>query len=221
MAFEDLYKVEELLPELKIYFNKSGMFEGVFHPLAYSYPHSKEQNRYINMFFKQKRYALEVAIVENNYSKIIYLHERPYRLNAFVEYILPQELTDKKYWSLLSDIWIDSENINQNMSIWDDLLFRSNRKSTNSMMTKEERTSLKLLPKYITVYRGVSNNYREGFSWTTDIEIARYFAYRFNKKGVVIQGTVDKKHVLAYFTGRNEREILVHYDDVKSIELIE
>ena len=52
----------------------------------------------------------------------------------------------------------------------------------------------------------------KGWSWTTDPDKAEWFARRFAVRGkecFVAEGTVSKQYVIAYFTGRNESEIVV------------
>lgn len=73
---------------------------------------------------------------------------------------------------------------------------------------------------YITIYRGVgtlSTPIIEGYSWTTDIKIARFFANRFND-GLVYKGKVHISKVVDYITHRSESEVLVIPRNVMDIE---
>lgn len=52
----------------------------------------------------------------------------------------------------------------------------------------------------------------EGISWTQDLKTAQWFAQRFDShklQGYVRTGIIDKKHILAYFDDRGEKEIVV------------
>lgn len=67
-----------------------------------------------------------------------------------------------------------------------------------------------------TVYRGVTPGHNpNGMSWTTDFEKASWFANRFGS-GYVIEGTVSKQDVLAYFGNRNEEEYVIEAENVKN-----
>lgn len=63
----------------------------------------------------------------------------------------------------------------------------------------------------LTVYRGARTpRHRLGLSWTLEPERARFFAQRFTAgTGVVYVAHVDAEAVLAYFTSRNEAEVIV------------
>jgi hypothetical protein len=67
-----------------------------------------------------------------------------------------------------------------------------------------------------TLYRGVAGSGRarrvRGFSWTEDLEVAKWFALRFEQfpNPAVYQIIVGAKDVLAYCGDRNEREFIVN-----------
>ena len=46
-------------------------------------------------------------------------------------------------------------------------------------------------------------------SWTLDRQTAEWFAHRFGENGTVYEAQIDKKHIYAYFSGRNESEVIV------------
>jgi hypothetical protein len=49
-------------------------------------------------------------------SHLVYLHEPPYRLDAFMD--IAGRLSNKNFWVLLAGVWTDSENIWQNPENW-------------------------------------------------------------------------------------------------------
>jgi len=68
------------------------------------------------------------------------------------------------------------------------------------------------LPDTITVYRGVIGTAEDsylGLSWSLNQETAEWFAKRFGHRGYVYEGQIDKKYVYAYFSGRNESEVVI------------
>ena len=49
----------------------------------------------------------------------------------------------------------------------------------------------------------------KALSWSLDQETAEWFAPRFDENGTVYEAQIDKKHIYAYFCGRNESEVIV------------
>lgn len=77
----------------------------------------------------------------------------------------------------------------------------------------------------ITVYRGEGNrniNNAGALSWTTNINVANFFATRLaSDRARIIKARVKKSDVIEYIDSRNEREILIEYEKVKIIDTIE
>src|SRR6185295_16888454 len=94
-------------------------------------------------------------------------------------------------------------------------LWESRRPEKRHAMDTEERHRLALMPDVITVYRGVQGlgitkaRRRIGLSWTTDRAQAEKFSKRWDYQPQrILEGTVKKTEVHAYFIGRNESEIV-------------
>ena len=87
----------------------------------------------------------------------------------------------------------------------------------------------KKLPNIINVYRGTSvdefERYNEcadlvGFSWTIDIGVAEFFAFRFNQPDrLVMKASIPKQNIKAIFTQRKEYEVLIKPDTFDSCEI--
>lgn len=199
---------ENLVEELQPYLQNIGSFKALRHPLVYSVPHSEHMNAFVNEQYSQKVLQINECVDSENYTKYVFLHERPYRLHAFLNISL--YLTDKQYWTLLRDIWVDSENIWQNKQSWKNLLL-SPRKNKSEFMNKEERKYLKSLPSNITVFRGYDEKKGdpEGFSYSLNPDIAKKFASRFSKNPVIKTRDLKKSEIFAYLQTRNEEEIIV------------
>lgn len=203
---------EELHPELQAYLNETpGLGTVLQHPLVYAVPYIPT-NAFYNAQFKHKQECLVRCRKEKNWGGYVFLHERPYRIDAFMDTM--DELEPEEYWNLLADILIDTENQHQ----WIDKLYEVThpvnadiRQARFHIMEKEELWELALLPEYITIYRGCSDRSEEGWSWTTEESIAEQFAYRWGKKEgrKIVKGQVAKAHVIAYFIRRGENEIFV------------
>jgi len=197
--------IEPLHPDLIPYFEADGALGAqVRHPLVYQVP--LWSNGSANAYYLQKKKDLEKAIAEKNFNQIIYLHERPYRLQAFIQ-IAPQ-LSDTKYWSILSGIWTDTENQWQNLEQWKELL-SANRSSRHYLMDESEVQLLNSLPEFVKIYRGCVKGLNEdGLSWTLDKAKAEFFANRFSKEGIILEREIPKSEIIAVLLGRGESEVI-------------
>ena len=197
--------IEPLHPDLIPYFEADGALGAqVRHPLVYQVP--LWSNGSANAYYLQKKKDLEKAIAEKNFNQIIYLHERPYRLQAFIS--IAEELSDSKYWSILSGIWTDTENQWQNLEQWTELL-SANRSSRHYLMDESEVQLLNSLPEFVKIYRGCVKGLNEdGLSWTLDKAKAEFFANRFSKEGIILEREIPKSEIIAVLLGRGESEVI-------------
>jgi len=190
--------------------NAPGGWLMIHHPLVvtlYPAPHAM-----LNGMLQHKKKAVVQAVTKKDWNSYIFLHERPYRVKAFQQIV--KKLDDKNYWSLLGEIWTDSENIRQHLGWWKKVLW-SPRPQRDFMMEPAERKFLRSLPKTLAVYRGCTQKHIEGLSWTLDKKLAVGFANRFaglaEKVGIahLVSGTCKKDDVIAFFNCREEREIVI------------
>lgn len=206
----NIHTPEELHPDLQPYVEDEpelGGFPMLRHPLVYSIPYHPNLNAALNEQYKYKREGLAAALQLKNYSQFVWLYERPYRLEAFfgVAYLME----DEQYWSLLGEIWTDSENIGATLSSWR-VALRVPRSKTWYFMNEDDREALEKLPEIFTIYRGTQEGVPLGLSWTLDPDKAAWFANRFKPpQPLVLKGTVSKANVFAYLEGRGEQEIVV------------
>lgn len=208
-SVEEIFKTkEELLPELKRYSYKDDRIGFVIkHPLVFSIMHHEMMNAMMNESFRVKTKACEEALQKKDFAKYVFLHERPFRFEAFSA--VASSMKDKEYWELLSEVWIDSENLWQNLPQWKKLL-KSTRKGREHFMSAEERKFLKELPEVVTIYRGYQTGKNKGgLSYTWDEAKAKWFSTRLSKTGEVHVRTVKREKIFAYLDGRNESEIIV------------
>ena len=211
----DLGRPEELEPDLEYYVDESNGFPTLRHPLVYAVPYMSSMNALYNRQYLGKKDQLADASDTGDWHGYVYLHERPYRLDALLE--ISDEVDDATFWSLLSGIWMDSENIPENQELWNEI-FDSGRAGMENMMRNDEREALAALPQKIKIYQGHTGDRDDGWSWTTDKSVALWFAQRFSQlegsDAQVTEATADKNDVLAYLLGRGESEILVSPEDV-------
>lgn len=227
---EDLLtRQEDLDPELEdcLYFD--GLFgASIKHPLVFSIVHHPSANAMVNAQLRSKRAALQRAAEQQNWTSYVYLHERPYRLDAFMD-IRDAIIKSEDYWRLLGEIWVDSENIWQNRDQWRELFEEPERGSMEYFMEPGDRSAMKLppakggLPPIFTIYRGF--NYEggeDGFSWTVDKPRAKWFARRLcdeDEVPMVATGTISRRDVIGYMGSRGEQEIVALPENVCAIEI--
>jgi hypothetical protein len=199
-------KKEKLNEELIAFLDNRGYFPMLRHPLVFSVPYSEAFNAMLNVQLAEKTKKAKQYYQEKKFSSYIFIHERPYRLNALLDCVM--FLEGKEYWELLSDVWVDSENIWQNIKIWKKLL-KQNKETKHFFMSDDDKAEFDKLPEAFTVYRGyIEGKNKSGLSYTTDKKRAMWFANRFGKNGKVAELTVSKKDVLAYTNRRDEKEII-------------
>jgi hypothetical protein len=201
-------KVERLHAELERY-RSSEPFLCIKHPLVYSVPYFESENALLNEQYRLKKQYADKYRSEADFVNYVMLHERPHRLNAFLD--CAKEIPAPLYWELLRDIWVDSENIWQHKNDWLLLLgVDNNKKDTlSSFMFEEERAALSLLPDVVEIYRGCQDHNMNGLSWTTDQSVAQKFAGRWRRKGMVLQRTVKKSDIFAYLVDGGENEVIL------------
>lgn len=226
MLQELMERQEELDPDLEPYYEEEGALgcPSIRHPLVYSVMHAPGMNAMVNMQLRSKKEALNRAFLAKDWGSYIFLHERPYRLDAFMA--INDLMTDEQYWHHLGGIWTDSENIWQNEQDWR-IAMTSERPGRAEMMDDEERRVLaEDLQSVVEVHRGfVLDGREEGMSWTKNKVVAKFFARRFARDGqprYVATGKVHRDNILGYFDGRSEYEIVAlpeHVFDLKIMEL--
>lgn len=160
------------------------------------------------MTFREEKRSIEgaLSLVESELSLLLF------------EKISPL-LSDKGYWHALGFAYTCSD-CTDNYSIEDKrMFFTSNRFHREYLMNAQERRYFKSLPDVVTIYRGMTiielESGEYGLSWSLSKKVAEYFAYKYvryakylNEKKTVHSITVEKHQIIAYFSGRKEREII-------------
>ena len=213
VSFEDAYLC---IPE---------EFRGLFisHPYTNTglswYPNGKVMDL-IHDTKAQDYFRTEVfkRIDKDDLTHIFMMLNKPYYLMWFK--LINRYLSDKDYGEMLSTIWVQSENpnndVNVNLNEIKQLFAKANKKY---LMTEEDYLYYKSLPEKMTVWRGVSSNRNPyGLSYTDDKEKAIWFQRRFetkNSKTFLIELEIDKKDTYCYFNTRDEKEIVLNTSKYK------
>jgi len=139
------------------------------------------------------------------------------RMDKFLE-LIPQ-LSDIEYWYGLYEAYTSSDNTYR---FGKELkkLFTADRGSKEYIMTEDDRNKLQKFPPKLIIYRAMTirefNNKDFGVSWTLNSKKAEYFANEYprnhstnNEKSIIHSIEIDKKDIIAYWTDREEDEIIV------------
>jgi hypothetical protein len=176
-------------------------------------------SEFANHCLAEKRDMLATAIIERDWHTYIFAHERPYRFDAIRTLIEDGNATIDDLWPVVGDAWRDSENIHQSTDEWLNL-WRSPSRRKRAAMNRADLDTWKALPAKLTIYRGVNCDDEfdaedaalTGLSWTLSRKKAIWFARRGSSQPYVATGTIFKRHCFAYFSDRNEQEIVVDPD---------
>lgn len=209
-SFEDIIsRKEELCDELKKYLENNGSFDLIRHPLVYSVPHYKEKNALVNKQLEYRKKEAKELLENKDYLSFIFLHEKPFRMNAFIE--VKENFNDEDYWSIALSVWTNSDNIWQNRDTWKKLLKDKKRISTKHLfMSEDDRKVFDELPERFKIYRGYHDGKNEfGYSYTLDEETAKRFSKGHKVVGKVYIREVSKSEVFAYTNERGEQEIII------------
>ena len=112
-----------------------------------------------------------------------------------------------------SSAWTRSEAPHQDVNVTVNQFLRMFKQADPTcLMEQDEYIQFNTLHDTVTVYRGVTPHNAKSvkaLSWSLDQETAEWFAPRFDENGTVYEAQIDKKHIYAYFCGRNESEGIV------------
>lgn len=146
--------------------------------------------------------------------EILCLMNKPYYF-AFIKFAHDM-MSNKDLGMILSHAWVSVEYSNNDTNLRpDEIVNLMSCLPKELLMTEEDLHVYNGLLDKFTVFRGVNpQNVKYvdcALSWTLDIEIAKFFANRFNSdgSGKVYGKVIDKSDVLAYFNTRNEQEEVI------------
>ena len=166
----------------------------------------------INQIYRYKKDALSKARADGDGETYVFLHERPYRLDAMFKAPMKHlRKNPSEFWKLVGRVWIDTEYPYQHPKKWKQL-WGEPIEGRRACMSEEEICFLDTLPEQIEIWRGTSHKRGlAGLAWTLDRERAVRFAQRFcseSRVPLLAKGIVEKPDVLAYLEKRHEREIV-------------
>lgn len=217
---------EDLHPDLADHVEQYGDDTVLHHPFVILPFYAPQMNQMANVLYEQKRRAAVAALRGNEWGSYVFLHERPYRMQAFLE--IAEDLPNDEYWSLLRQMWTDTENFYFYRDAWIELLSRDVPGFRQHFMDDDERQKFDSLPSVVKAYRGVSS--AEGFtglSWSFDRSKALWFAKRYGgvddpesvdgPKGYVLTAEVPKSAVMACVLSRSEDEAIINLEGIQTV----
>jgi len=221
---------ERLLPELVEYLVETPFGQMVNHPLVHQLVVDPERAALLNLQYCRAREHVNAALTEVDrdpytWHSFVHWHERPYRFWAFS--MIADQLSDKHFWRLLSDVWNDSDNNWENTAGWR-ALWNQARPIKHSAMDSFERRAFKRLPEKLTIYRGTCEGHAvDGMSWTPNRDYAIWFANRrhliHDKPPVLITARAKKADIHALLIDRcwrREIEIVIDQFDIVASETL-
>ncbi len=147
------------------------------------------------------------------------------RLDFAIKLFSEKYITAKKFYAMLPQLWQGSDTtggVAKYLPQWKEAFIAHGRRVI---------TDGKPLPKGdpLTIYRGQDRSVPLGvfgISWTLDRAMAESFAAgkwarQANRDGLVYEALAPRSEILAYLTGRGEREIIIAPDRLQDIRIVE
>ncbi len=161
---------------------------------------------------KEWRKSLKTAIEKaDNLWQLCSPITNSYRF-AFLKYVMPY-LSRKDFSQYLADAWTLTEAPNNDPNFTTRQMVELFQKADKQIiMDEDEYKEYLSLDDTITIYRGVTPHNAKNIkalSWTLSRDTAEWFAHRFDEDGTVYEAQISKEYILAYFSGRNESEVII------------
>lgn len=180
--------VNFVLLELNIFVN-DGLFKSI-------YPN-------INDIVKHIKYIEDKSIKE----KLMYVPDC-YKLEFLMQVL--SKIDNKNRYNIFIDTYssvdfgFNNLTSKEILNIFESKTIKQKQKTINK---------IKDLPDVIKVYRGIgSKSLKNGYSYTLNWDIARFFAYRLSSSAdcvQILEGYVQKNDIIEYITDRGEEELLI------------
>ena len=151
--------------------------------------------------------------------------EKHERIRAY--YNMLNQIDDKpsveEFWETFWSIWTGSENLHADMSIVDHLVVYGQKLGSSILgLDEDEQEFVSKLPEVVTIFRGCSEQNKQGWSWSIFREKALWFAERSvgSDKRYLLKAKVKREDILGYLSGRNEGEIVVRPESLMQVKQI-
>lgn len=159
-----------------------------------------------NKPYRVRRELAQKYLEEENFDSFIFIHERPFRLEALIEVLFSIKKED--LFRIVEYVWTDSEGPCVNLEVWKYIF---NYCEELGVLEDSKRD----LPEKFTIYRGTRAGIEDiGISWTLDASVAKMFSERFytkrtNKQPIVKVKEVKKEDIFLFTDARGEKEVIL------------
>jgi hypothetical protein len=146
--------------------------------------------------------------------ELVYLCDVLNRKDEAVELFFQNKnrLSDPCFWELLRTMWILNGK-RENLLMFRQL-FQSKRPFKRFLMTIEEKNIFNALPDLVIAYRAPMKDDDVGISWTLSKEFVERYAKHTGRE--IIEATISKTEIVAFFDRRGEQEIILLKEVKKS-----
>lgn len=224
-------KEEKLSKELKSCIEDCSSYSMIKHhfvnTMYTSDPDKKDWiNWRMNEICRQKKIKYSNYLMQNDFESMLSLIEGPWKVDCLYRHRekVMKNSGECLFYELLGDVITGTENAHQHKSKVGKMFYLGD--NPRMMMNAEELIEFNDLPESLKVWRGVNKSDEckvkdlISYSWTLDYDTASWFAnrnlYSDISSPLVFGLEINKEDVLAYFTRRDEKEIVI---DPKKINL--
>lgn len=210
----------DLHPDLTDYVRTTGVagMSAIHHPVIVEVPYFPQMNALINLRYEQKLEAMREYAEDGKWVNYLAVIERPYRAEKLLEIMQEHSITRTEAAEMMEYVWTDSENIYEMKDVWEELWNGFHDSRPDDFMDKPREFMDRLFNggDKIKAYRGFSEGSAAdqsfALSWTLSYQKAKWFANRWKTKGgtpTVLTREVTRSEILAFFDGRNEKEVVL------------
>lgn len=163
---------------------------------------------YENLWIKLKSNIKKLE-QEKKYEDVFHMMSKQMTFSIFELFMhsIPEDQAYQIFKNIYSRAEYDFDILN-----WEDIEELCRRQNQLDIQLLRERFG-----EEITIYRGETHkSNKEGYSWTTNYDIAAWFAHRFNSNGRVLKGKANINEVLTYIDNK-ESEVLIQREMVDQI----
>lgn len=169
-----------------------------------------------------RKQVLEQIKKTTDIKSLLFRISKPYYF-AFIKFAKPY-LSREDLSELLGITWTQVEFSNRDKNLSKSEILKLFKKcNPEKVMDEDEYAEYNSLPAVLEIYRGIGKDTKAGvlsLSWTLSYDTAEWFSKRRSESGVVYKAKIEKKYVYAYFSGRNESEVIVDPKYLQEIERI-
>jgi hypothetical protein len=110
-ALAEHFAPEPLDKALEPWIGDSILGAALKHPLVFMVPYTPHHNKMANKALRYKREAIARALTSRQFGTVIFLHEKPYRIEALFDLACEHRMSAEEFWPLLGEVWTNVENL--------------------------------------------------------------------------------------------------------------